>query len=137
MDRMNLRKNTMIILNLRKNKEAKHKWLRGTILDPVIAIMVLVSVFTMAFTILTRLNIYPGLRIINKAHEMISSEVYETLNDKQLINKEITEGSLTLNKTITQIPESNLIKVELMVTDADNKLLARRILIYPSRRFYL
>ena len=100
-------------------------WIRGSIVEPVVAIVILVTTFAMAFSVLSRVNIVPSIMAINKADEMINEEVFLVYTEKDYLDKEETDGAFTLFKKVEQI--NNLaIKVHMEVYDASKKLISQR-----------
>lgn len=109
-------------------------WLKGSIVEPVVAIVILVMAIAMAFTILTRLNLVPELQAKNKANEVISNEIANTFNNKELLDKEEQFGGLMLTKTVYQ--GQKIIEIELAVYDTDNKEIAVRKLLVTDRQLF-
>lgn len=102
-----------------------NKRIKGSIIEPVIAVVMLVLTMAMAFSIIARLNITPTLKAINKANEMIDTEVYDILKNKNYIDNEKKDGALTLIKTvISDKINSDLIEIKIEVRDSKKKILS-------------
>ncbi len=117
-------------------KTSKHikLWIKGSIVEPVIALVILVMAIAMAFTILTKLNIVPSLQAKNKANELINNELLIILTEKKLLDSEEEFGGFTLIKTIKQEQSNSLITVELEVVDARQKQIAFSKVVFTERQ---
>ncbi len=117
-----------------KQKNNNKLWVNGSIMEPVVAAIILVMAIVMAFTILTKLNIVPQIQAINKANEMISQEELKTRREKEFLDKEIKDGALTLTKTVTKQENGLLIEVDYTVVDNADKELSSRTVTYTERQ---
>lgn len=106
-------------------------WLRGSIVEPIVAIVILVTTIGMAFTVLSKVNIAPSIMAINKAAELINQEVFQVYTSKDYLDKEITDGAFTLVKKISQEKKTSVISIQIEVFDASKKLIAsKRLTIF-------
>jgi len=106
-------------------------WLRGSIVEPIVAIVILVTTIGMAFTVLSKVNIAPSIMAINKAAELINQEVFQVYVSKDYLDKEITDGAFTLVKKISQEKKTSVINIQIVVFDASKKLIAsKRLTIF-------
>jgi hypothetical protein len=103
-----------------------NKWVRGSIIEPVVAIVILVTTIAMAFSILSRVNIVPSIMALNKANEMINNEVFLVYTQKDFLDKEIKDGAFLLEKKVNLVDKTSIILVKINVFDATNKLIASK-----------
>jgi hypothetical protein len=101
-------------------------WLKGSILEPLVAIVIMVTTIGMAFSVLAKVNIVPQVMAINKAAELINSEVFLVYSQKDYLDKEIHDGAFTLTKQVSRAGKTNAVIIVLTVQDASNKVIASR-----------
>lgn len=106
----------------------KRKYINGSVIEPVIAIVILIITFGMALTILARLNSAIPVKAINKANEMINNEVFETLNNSNFLDKEVEEDSFWLEKEVKLNEETGIIEISFRVFDRNRKIIANKII---------
>lgn len=107
-----------MVLNAMKRK------LQGSVLEPVVAIIILVVTIGMALTVMTRTNAAIPVKAINKANEMIEREMSATLETSDFLSNEITDGAFHLVKKVQFSEETGLIDILLQVFDVNGKLIA-------------
>lgn len=114
----------------------KHKrlWVKGSIIEPAIAMVILVMSIATAFSILTNLNLVPKLQAKNRANELINMEMRNVLDNKDLLDSENQYGGFRLIKTIEEASARNLVSIHLEIVDLKNKRIAKRTLIYTRRQ---
>lgn len=106
----------------------KRLYIKGSVIEPVIAIVILITSFGMALTILTKLNSATSVKAINKANEMISNAVYETLTNSEFLDMEMKEGAFQLEKEVKLDETNGIVKISFRVYDRKRKLIASRII---------
>jgi hypothetical protein len=104
----------------------QRKNIDGSVIEPVIAIVILITTFGMAFTILTKLNSATPVKAINKANEMISNEIFETFTNSNFIDKEVKDGAFQLEKEVYLDEKSDIIEISYHVYDWKRKLIASK-----------
>jgi len=110
------------------------KKIDGSIIEPIIAIVLLMLTMVMAFGIILRLNITPALKATNKANELIDTEVYDILVNRNYIDNEKKEGALTLTKTVVRDQtNTDLIHITIQVQDSKKKLLSGKNFIISEK----
>ena len=101
----------------------------GSIVEPVIAIVMFVLAMAMAFTILTRTNTTPLIQAKNMAGELVSQELFNTITKSDFIDKEEQYDAFKLQKEVTILSEGKSVLIILTVFDRnqDEILCKKRI----------
>jgi hypothetical protein len=99
--------------------------LKGSIVEPVIAIVILVFSMAMAFTILMRTNHAPKIQAQNRASELINTARFNTVIHSDFLDASESSGAFTLVKKVTEFEEGKCVRVDLQVYDAKQELVAK------------
>lgn len=104
----------------------KKIFLRGSILEPVVSIVILVFTVGMALTILTKMNSATPVKAVNKANEIISEVLFETFTQADYLDKEWQEGAFSVERQVKYNQESGILEVFIKVTDIKSRVLAEK-----------
>lgn len=103
-----------------------NKALRGSILEPIVAIVIMVTTIAMAFSILAKVNIVPEIQALNKANEMVNHELFLVYTQNDFLDKEYTDGAFTLVKEVQPLSQSSTITIKISVKDAKGKSIVKK-----------
>ena len=115
------------VLNLIKAR------VQGSIVEPVIAVVILVITMAMAFTILTRTNITPIVQAKNRANELISMELFQTINESDFLDKEEQIGAFRIVKKVELVQNKNAVNIIVQVFDLKQKEIMKKQIIIANR----
>jgi hypothetical protein len=107
------------------------KKVKGSIVEPVIAIVLLVLTMAMAFVVLTRTNNTPKVQAINLAGELINQEIYNTITNTDFLDKSETVDAFTLIKEVSEINDGQAAIIKLQVQDKGGKLITKTEFVVP------
>jgi hypothetical protein len=101
--------------------------LRGTILEPMIALMIIMFSITSAFTIVMKANNHNNIHQIARADASADEVLFNTIRDKKYLDEELKLQGLTIEKSVEWYDKPNhLLRVIINVYDNKNKILATR-----------
>ena len=106
-------------------KDVKHRMASSTLLEVVVAMIIVNIVFFMCFSII--LNVLGTNRMINKNHWQLMSNniLQEAISEKSLGSKTVESEKVIINKKIEQLEiTANLYNVTVVITDKKGHVLA-------------
>lgn len=110
------------------------KYLPGSsILEPLIALMIILFSLTAAFTVVIQSNRQNNVPQIVRAQELASGNLNQAIFNKMFLNEELLEDGLRIEKLFEWYDhEKSLLTCKINVYDNENKILANRtrIVIY-------
>lgn len=106
--------------------------LTGSILEPLIATIILLTVLSMAFTIFIKLNMHPTLAVKNMANSVVDSIYKETILNKNYLNQEFSLNGIQVLKEVKLNEQNDLMQLNITVFDNKNKLIKRKRLYIPD-----
>ena len=102
--------------------------LRGSILEPLIALMIILFALTSAFTVVIRANQLNNIPLRVLAQQIASSSLNTAIHNKLFIDEEIRENGLRIEKLFDWYDrEKGLLTCKVNVYDNKDKLLTSRI----------
>ena len=106
-------------------KQVKHRMVSSTLLEVVVAMIIVNIVFFMCFTII--LNALGTNKMMNKNHWQLMSNniLQEVISEKNLESKTIEKKKVIINKKIEPLEmTANLYKITIVITDKKRNVLA-------------
>ena len=113
------------------------KKIRGTILEPLIALMIMLFSLTAAFTVVIQANQRTHIPQHIRAQQLAASALNDAIHNRIFLNNEIQEEGLRLEKQFEWYDRENgLLICTINVYDNKNELLANRtrIVIYYENK---
>ncbi|MBN1115643.1 MAG: hypothetical protein JXA77_00440 [Bacteroidales bacterium] len=106
-------------------------FVKGSIIEPVVAIVIMVMVFGFAMVFLSKYSTIYDLKAINVANEMIDQELYNVVVLLDLNTDDVVNGALVLKKNIEVNKMENILFINFVVNDRENKIISKRQIILP------
>jgi hypothetical protein len=101
--------------------------LKGTILEPLIALMIILFSLTASFTVVLQVNQRNNIRQLVRAGVCADRVMNMTTAEKRYLSEEIEDNGLRIEKEISWYSsEDQLIRIAILVKDNKGRLLAKR-----------
>lgn len=101
--------------------------LKATILEPMIALMIILFSLTSAFTVVLKVSNQNNIHQIARADAIADKTLYSTIIERKYLNEEFKTEGLRMEKSVSWLNKPNhLLKIKILVYDNKNKLLTLR-----------
>jgi hypothetical protein len=103
------------------------KKLQGTILEPLIALMIILFALTSAVTVVVQVNQRNNLQQLARAGVCADWEMNSTIAGQKYLSEEVQENGLHVEKEVVWYKKENrLLRIGICVRDNRGRLLAER-----------
>ena len=110
--------------------------LKATILEPMIALMIIMFSITSAFTVVMMANNHNNIHQIARADASADKVLYHTITEKKYLNEELKIDGLKIEKSVEWFDKTNhLLKIKILVYDNKRKILTTRQSVIISDEF--
>jgi hypothetical protein len=101
--------------------------LKATILEPMIALMIILFSITSAFTVIMKTNNHNNIHQLARAEALANMVVCQTMIQEKFLNEDFNKEGLRIEKVVDWYDKPNhLLKIQVQVYDNKNKLLTIR-----------
>lgn len=101
--------------------------LKATIMEPMVALMIILFSLTSAFTIVLKTNNHDNIRQISRAESTAESILNQTIHEGKFLDEETKTEGFRIEKSMEWYDKPNhLLKIRINIYDNQNKLLTIR-----------